>query len=269
MRFRIAVPSPSLAPPSGRGRDRRAGLARRRRGARRAPAAASAASAPAAPVAVALAPLVLVAGGLIAWRLLSRGRRRSWRYHELFGCATTVPDVIGAASLQRRRASIGMVSCPGREKAERGIPPGRALAEAPKAGSRVARRPSSRSLSPRRLLGRAGGCGQRVAEGDLRDAGARIVGAVLGCALEQGPRNRARARPGGRSEGRQARDARVQALARDGRRPVRRDQKRSAAIAPLEAAGFDAQAFARAAAEPSVTCSGAEPAGRDSRSGGG
>ena len=84
--------------------------------------------------------LVLVAGGLVAWWLLSRDDGDHGGTTSSSAGAVTVPDVIGQLRLEAvarvdRSGLVGRVV----RRPSGNVPAGRVFAEAPKAGSRVAR----------------------------------------------------------------------------------------------------------------------------------
>jgi beta-lactam-binding protein with PASTA domain len=206
--------------------------------------------------------LVLVAGGLVAWWLLSRDDGDHGGTTSSAG-AVTVPNVIGQARLEAvaRVDRSGLVARVVRRPSG-DVPPGRVFAEAPQAGSRVARRTAvTLSVSARASVTVPAVVGQRVAEATAamraRGLSVRYSGVLSdkarGTVLGQRPAAGAKVARGATVVLRVSRGT--------GAVPSVVGQKRSVAIATLEAAGFDAQAFVVPAAEPSGTVVAQSPQG--------
>lgn len=207
--------------------------------------------------------LVLVAGGLVAWWLLSRDDGDHGGTTSSSAGAVTVPDVIGQLRLEAvaRVDRSGLVARVVRRPSG-DVRAGRVFAAAPKAGSRVARRTVvTLSVSAPASVTVPAVVGQRVAEATAamraRGLSVRYSGVLSdkgrGTVLGQRPAAGAKVARGAAVVLRVSRGT--------GAVPSVVGQKRSAAIATLEAAGFEAQAFAVPAAEPSGTVVAQSPHG--------
>lgn len=197
--------------------------------------------------------LVLVAGGLIAWWLLSWDDGDHGGTTRSSAGAVTVPNVIGqprleaAARVDRSGLVARVVRRPSGD-----VQPGRVFAEAPKAGSRVARRTVvTLTVSARASVRVPAVVGQRVAEATAamraRGLAVRYSGVLSdkarGTVLGQRPVAGAKVVKGSTVALRVSRGS--------GAVPSVVGQTRSAAMATLEAAGFKAQAFTVPAGEKS------------------
>ena len=154
---------------------------------------------------------------------LPRRGRSGRRRERPAGRCVVVPNVIGQPRLEAvtRIGRSGLVVRVVR-KPSGGVPPGSVFAESPKGvpGCAQDRRHALRVGAHFSDGPRGGGAARGGGLG--RDAGTRIVRAVLGRALGQGPRNRARPAPGGWSEGSEGLDGRAPGIARQRRCAFRR-----------------------------------------------